>query len=129
MKCPHCQAENRDGAEFCGDCGKSLRSEVICPQCGNTNPRGKRFCDKCGHSLNEQVAQPSLSASVPTPAGITKPPVDFANGRYQVKKFLGEGGKKKVYLAHDTELDRDVVDRSISQSYKILLRSHMCLET
>jgi tetratricopeptide (TPR) repeat protein len=25
-----------------------------------------------------------------------------------VKKFLGEGGKKKVYLAHDTLLDRDV---------------------
>jgi len=25
-----------------------------------------------------------------------------------VKKFLGEGGKKKVYLVHDTVLDRDV---------------------
>jgi tetratricopeptide (TPR) repeat protein len=32
----------------------------------------------------------------------------FAGGRYQVKKFLGEGGKKKVYLVHDTLLDRDV---------------------
>ena len=27
---------------------------------------------------------------------------------YEVKRFLGEGGKKKVYLAHDTLLDRDV---------------------
>jgi len=35
-------------------------------------------------------------------------PTSFASGRYQVKKFLGEGGKKKVYLAHDTLLDRDV---------------------
>ncbi len=35
-------------------------------------------------------------------------PASFAGGRYQVKKFLGEGGKKKVYLAHDTVLDRDV---------------------
>ncbi|MGD0795998.1 MAG: protein kinase, partial [Dehalococcoidales bacterium] len=35
-------------------------------------------------------------------------PTSFAGGRYQVKKFLGEGGKKKVYLAHDTTLDRDV---------------------
>jgi predicted ATPase/class 3 adenylate cyclase len=25
-----------------------------------------------------------------------------------VKRFLGEGGKKRVYLAHDTRLDRDV---------------------
>src|SRR3972149_3441501 len=35
-------------------------------------------------------------------------PTSFANGRYIVKRFLGEGGKKKVYLAHDTLLDRDV---------------------
>jgi tetratricopeptide (TPR) repeat protein len=35
-------------------------------------------------------------------------PTSFSSGRYQVKKFLGEGGKKKVYLAHDKVLDRDV---------------------
>jgi hypothetical protein len=35
-------------------------------------------------------------------------PTSFAGGRYQVKKFLGEGGKKKVYLVHDKVLDRDV---------------------
>jgi len=35
-------------------------------------------------------------------------PTSFANGRYEVKSLLGEGGKKKVYLAHDTTLDRDV---------------------
>jgi len=35
-------------------------------------------------------------------------PSSFAAGRYTVKRFLGEGGKKRVYLAHDTTLDRDV---------------------
>jgi serine/threonine-protein kinase len=35
-------------------------------------------------------------------------PTSFVSGRYQVKKFLGEGGKKKVYLVHDKVLDRDV---------------------
>ena len=39
---------------------------------------------------------------------IPEQPTSFANGRYQVKRFLGEGGKKKVYLAHDTTLDREV---------------------
>jgi len=48
---------------------------------------------------------PSPAATAPTtPAH----PSSFANGRYQVKQFLGEGGKKKVYLAHDGVLDRDV---------------------
>ena len=35
-------------------------------------------------------------------------PSSFADGRYVVQRFLGEGGKKKVYLAHDELLDRDV---------------------
>jgi len=35
-------------------------------------------------------------------------PTSFANDRYRVSKFLGEGGKKRVYLAHDTLLDREV---------------------
>ncbi|MFB3092764.1 MAG: hypothetical protein ACE1ZD_06125 [Dehalococcoidia bacterium] len=34
-----------------------------------------------------------------TDSGTVNQPTAFANGRYQVKKFLGEGGKKKVYLA------------------------------
>jgi serine/threonine protein kinase len=105
MKCPHCQAENRKGAEFCCDCGKSLRQEVICSQCGNSNPLGKKFCDKCGQPLTEQVTT-SIKAKPKKPSTIE--PTSFARGRYQVKKFLGEGGKKKVYLAHDTLLDRDV---------------------
>ena len=35
-------------------------------------------------------------------------PASFASGRYQVKEFLGEGARKRVYRAHDTVLDRGV---------------------
>lgn len=35
-------------------------------------------------------------------------PESFAGGRYKVLRFLGEGGKKLVYLAHDALLDRDI---------------------
>ena len=51
-----------------------------------------------------QPATSASTASTPTPAH----PTAFANGRYQVKQSLGEGGKKKVYLAQDTLLDREV---------------------
>ena len=50
---------------------------------------------------------PASSASsniVPTDAQ----PTSFVHGRYEVKRILGEGGKKKVYLAQDTLLDREV---------------------
>ena len=35
-------------------------------------------------------------------------PVSFKDGRYVVKKLLGEGADKRVYLVHDTLLDREV---------------------
>ena len=50
----------------------------------------------------------STPATAPTPAPSSDQPTSFANGRYQVKRFLGEGGKKRVYLAQDTLLDREV---------------------
>ena len=50
--------------------------------------------------------QPAVTTSIP--ASSPTQPISFANGRYQVKRFLGEGGKKKVYLAHDRTLDREV---------------------
>lgn len=105
MKCSNCQAENREGAEFCADCGKPLREEIICPECSNSNPIGKKFCDKCGHPLIRQAS--AITKPKPKKSS-TVEPTSFADGRYQVKKLLGEGGKKKVYLAHDTLLDRDI---------------------
>ena len=41
-------------------------------------------------------------------AKVIAEPASFAGGRYQVKEFIGEGGKKRVYRAHDSVLDRDV---------------------
>ncbi len=45
--------------------------------------------------------EPSSSPSSPQTdsSAATAQPTSFANGRYEVKRFLGEGGKKKVYLA------------------------------
>jgi hypothetical protein len=104
MKCPHCQTDNREGAIFCRECGQSFQMEIVCSKCGLTNLKESKFCDKCGQSLTPAPTAPA------TPTTITDAPqpASFASGRYQVKKFLGEGGKKKVYLAHDNLLDRDV---------------------
>ncbi len=101
MKCPNCQTENREGRKFCSACGKPL--QIVCPSCGAVNEPGESYCGECGFALAEKTPQPA-------PSQVTTPsvPTSFAGGRYQVKKFLGEGGKKKVYLAHDTALDRDV---------------------
>ncbi len=53
-------------------------------------------------------AVPSMDQSPQVSSTPETQPTSFANGRYQVKRFLGEGGKKRVYLAQDTLLDREV---------------------
>ena len=61
--------------------------------------------------------QPPASTSTPTSKEPTADqPTSFANGRYQVKRFLGEGGKKKIYLAQDSTLDREVAFALIKTS-------------
>ena len=100
MKCPSCGHENPPEARFCNSC--SFQLEARCPSCNQTNPAGSAFCNACGASLAE------APVPAPTPAPAPTVPTAFAAGRYQVKRFLGEGGRKRVYLAHDTRLDRDV---------------------
>jgi hypothetical protein len=100
MKCPKCQTENREGVKFCEECGAKL--ELVCPNCGATVLPDKKFCYECGHPLTEPTPEPQPAR----PPSLE--PTSFADGRYQVKKLLGEGGKKRVYLAHDTRLGRDI---------------------
>lgn len=73
MKCPKYQSENPYGAQFSGLCGQSLKTQLTYPQ--------------CGHALIETAPETPLPSPIPT---------SFAGGRYQVKKFLSEGGKKKA---------------------------------
>jgi serine/threonine protein kinase len=77
-----------------------------CAGCGGELPAGARFCPACGRSASGLVAEAAASA---TPSPAAQPlPAALGAGRYQVKRFLGEGARKRVYLARDTRLDTDV---------------------
>lgn len=73
---------------------------MSCPSCGHENSPDSKFCSECGTKLLREAPQPKLA--------VAEAPTDLANGRYAVQRYLGEGGRKRVYLAHDTMLDRDV---------------------
>jgi predicted nucleic acid-binding Zn ribbon protein len=61
MKCPKCQTENPKDAQFCGECGTTLRSAVkttgsTCPSCGEAYKPDEAFCQNCGAVLTEKKA-------------------------------------------------------------------------
>ncbi|MCH8297792.1 MAG: protein kinase [Chloroflexi bacterium] len=76
------------------------------------NQEGQAFLAAADRALGGPVspstAQPPDTSAAAGPATPSDQPSSFAGGRYQVQRFLGEGGKKKVYLAQDTTLDREV---------------------
>jgi len=83
------------------------------------NPDAIDYLAAADQALSGSAVQPitqsatrTASTSDPTPDQPASPSAElrtsFGGGRYQVKGFLGEGGKKRVYLAHDTTLDREV---------------------
>src|SRR5215471_11129770 len=49
MKCPRCQAENREGARFCRECGALFGA--VCSSCGAKVQAESKFCDGCGTPL------------------------------------------------------------------------------
>jgi len=93
--CPRCGHENPKEHKFCSECDASLL--VRCPACGTDCPPGAKFCGQCGAVFLRDTSAPAV---VPRPElSVAPTPTSFVSGRYEVQRFLGEGGKKKVYLA------------------------------
>ena len=52
LKCDKCGYEVEEGAEFCKNCGASLKDYIEC-ECGTRNPNDAEHCSKCGKALKK----------------------------------------------------------------------------
>ena len=86
MKCPNCGLENREGANFCIECGHKL--EFTCAQCKHLNLPGSKFCEKCGFKLIEPSGQISRELS-------------YDEKLKNIQKYLPEGLREKILSQKD----------------------------
>jgi class 3 adenylate cyclase/tetratricopeptide (TPR) repeat protein len=115
MRCSRCQAENREGRRFCGECGAPLAA--VCPSCGFSNEAGEKFCGGCGALLRPSpaVAQPKFGS----PESYT--PKHLAEKILTSKSAL-EGERKQVtVLFADLKGSMELlVDRDPEEARKLL---------
>src|SRR5713226_9795644 len=91
MTCPRCQAENRDGARFCRECGATFGA--VCSGCGAKVEAGSKFCDSCGAPLTATPTQPAAPDRFASPESYT--PKHLAEKILTSKAAL-EGERKQV---------------------------------
>ena len=91
MKCRRCQADNRDGARFCRECGATFAT--VCPSCGVKVEAGSKFCDSCGAALALALAPTAVTARFASPESYT--PRHLAE-RILTSKSALEGERKQI---------------------------------
>src|SRR2546425_3171834 len=101
MRCPRCQAENREGARFCRECGATF--SAVCWSCGAKVEAGSKFCDGCGASLDAPPASGPRASRFASPESYT--PTHLAE-RILTSKSAMEGERKQVTRSeeHTSEL-------------------------
>ena len=96
MNCRRCQAANREGRRFCGECGAALA--VICPSCGFENEASEKYCGGCG------AAVPAASASL-----VEAVPPSSAERRQLTVAFCDLVGSTALSGSLDPEELREVI--------------------
>ena len=113
MKCPRCQAENREGVRFCEECGARL--ELTCPSCGAGIVPGKKFCGSCGAPLAAEPAARFSSPQSYTPRHLAEKILTSRSAlegeRKQVTVFFADlKGSMELLADRDPEEARKLLD-------------------
>jgi class 3 adenylate cyclase/tetratricopeptide (TPR) repeat protein/ribosomal protein L40E len=86
VKCPKCQTENPETANFCGECQTKL--EKVCPSCNHLNSPQFKFCNKCGSNLTV------------TPKEATKE-LSFDEKLAKIQRYLPKDLTQKILAQRD----------------------------
>jgi len=108
VQCPHCGAENSEGARYCMRCGARLA--LVCPECGTELPPvpEARFCLSCGA---EVVAPPAADASDSIPDRLDRVmPQEFAQRLLATRGEAARERRVVTILFSDVKGSRSIAE-------------------
>ncbi|HWD65691.1 MAG TPA: adenylate/guanylate cyclase domain-containing protein [Solirubrobacteraceae bacterium] len=117
MNCPNCQAENKEGAKFCSECGTPLA--LRCPRCGAGHRPGQKFCDECGLALG---AGAPADTPAPAPASAAAIIPDSAELRLVSVLFVDLVGFTALSESREAEDVRELLGRYFDSARTIVER-------
>ncbi len=79
-----------------------------CTQCETVLPGDSLFCPRCGTPAPGADADDLLASSASDPSGLLDRLREATAGEFKIIRELGRGGMGRVYLAHESALDRRV---------------------
>jgi class 3 adenylate cyclase/tetratricopeptide (TPR) repeat protein len=114
--CPSCQAENKEGAKFCNECGTPL--SLSCPRCGASHRGGQKFCDECGLPLGAVAAAPAATG----PASVAAIVPETAELRLVSVLFVDLVGFTSLSESREAEDVRELLGRYFDSARTIVER-------
>jgi class 3 adenylate cyclase/tetratricopeptide (TPR) repeat protein len=114
MRCSKCEAENPDGAKFCGECASPFTRR--CPSCDSENSPIAKFCIECAKPLESAggKSQRTASASSPLLAGAGTPDTSLEGERKTVTTLFADiKGSMELIEDLDPEEARAIVDPAL----------------
>lgn len=95
-----------------------------CPYCGKELRNNVRYCGNCGHKVSSPLASTPSNSSTILSSSLNSGS-QLQNGRYIVKRILGQGGMGAALLATDIRLDnklvviKELISESVDQTHRL----------